>query len=94
MPESRSQVAGVPAFLRIVKRHSNRQAFKAYGSCVVARRFAGAFRNTGQEKTADEIVKTMQKAGYKVRETDPFENPTPVALYSTIINSRKKKQII
>lgn len=52
------------------------------GHTVVAGRLAGAFRNIGQEKIADEIVKTMQKAGYNVRETDPFENPTPVALYS------------
>jgi hypothetical protein len=44
------------------------------GHSVVAGRLAGAFRNTGQERIADDIVKTMEKAGYTVRETDPFED--------------------
>ena len=50
------------------------------GHSTVAGRLAGAFRNIGQEKIADEIVKTMQAVGYDVREIDPFENKTPIAL--------------
>lgn len=48
------------------------------GHSVVAGRLAGAFRNIGRERIADEIVKTMKSAGYDVRETDPFEATSPV----------------
>ncbi len=41
---------------------------------------AGAFRNIKQNRMADEIVKTMQSAGYNIREVDPFINATPVAI--------------
>lgn len=44
------------------------------GHSTIAGRLAGAFRNAGQERIADDIVKTMEKAGYAVRETDPFED--------------------
>ena len=47
---------------------------------VVAGRLAGAFRNIGQDRIADDIVKTMQAADYVVREVDPFQNPTPIVL--------------
>lgn len=50
------------------------------GHSTIAGRLAGAFRNIGRDKIADEIVKTMQKAGYDVRENDPFENKPPVEL--------------
>jgi hypothetical protein len=50
------------------------------GHSKIAGRLAGAFRNVSREKIAGEIVKTMQKAGYDVRESDPFENKPPVAL--------------
>jgi hypothetical protein len=43
------------------------------GHSVVAGRLAAAFRNTGSARIADEIVKTMQAAGFTVRENDPFE---------------------
>lgn len=52
------------------------------GHSTVAGRLVGAFRNIGQEKIADEIVKTMQAAGYDIREIDPFESKTPIALSS------------
>ena len=39
---------------------------------VIAGRLAGAFRNIGRDRIADEIVKTMTAAGYAVRENDPF----------------------
>ena len=42
------------------------------GHSVIAGRLAGAFRNIGRDRIADEIVKTMTAAGYAVRENDPF----------------------
>jgi len=50
------------------------------GHSIIAGRLAGAFRNIGRDKIAAEILKTMQKAGYDVRETDPFEDKPPVEL--------------
>lgn len=44
------------------------------GHSKVAARLAGAFRNIGREQIADNIVGTMQSAGYTVNETDPFED--------------------
>src|SRR5690606_7484013 len=38
------------------------------GRSSVAGRLASAFRNIGREKLADDIVKTMEKAGYVIRE--------------------------
>ena len=52
------------------------------GHSTVAGRLAGAFRNVGQDRIAEDIVKTMKAAGYDVRETDPFETKTPVNLSS------------
>ena len=43
------------------------------GHSTIAGRLAGAFRNAGQERIADDIVKTMEKAGYTVHTTDPFK---------------------
>ena len=42
------------------------------GHSTVAGRLAGAFRNIGRERIADETVKTMKSAGYDIRESDPF----------------------
>lgn len=42
------------------------------GHSVIAGRLAGAFRNIGRDRIAEEIVATMKSAGYVVRETDPF----------------------
>src|SRR6266581_2247786 len=42
------------------------------GRTVIAGRLAGAFRNIGRDRIADDIVKTMTAAGYAVRENDPF----------------------
>ena len=52
------------------------------GHTTIAGRLAGAFRNIGRERVADEIVKTMRAAGYDVREIDPFEIKPPVLLTS------------
>ena len=43
------------------------------GHSVVARRLAGAFRRIGQADVADEIIATMEAAGFAMRETDPFD---------------------
>ena len=50
------------------------------GHSTIAGRLAGAFRNGGRERIADEIVKTMSAAGYTVRETDPFNDRPALAL--------------
>ena len=42
------------------------------GHTVIAGRLAGAFRNMGRDRIADDIVKTMAVADYTVRENDPF----------------------
>jgi len=39
------------------------------GHSIVAGRLAGAFRNVGRARIADDIVKSMRAAGYQVRET-------------------------
>jgi len=44
------------------------------GHTTVAGRLAGAFRNIGCDRIADDIVKTMQTADYDIREKDPFED--------------------
>ena len=44
------------------------------GRTTVAGRLAGAFRNIGRDRIADDIVKTMQTADYDIREKDPFES--------------------
>lgn len=41
---------------------------------------AGAFRNINQNRIADDIVKTMQSAGYIVREINPFIKATPITI--------------
>jgi hypothetical protein len=42
------------------------------GHSKIAGRLAGAFRNIGRAKFADEITGAMQAAGYTVGESDPF----------------------
>lgn len=50
------------------------------GQSVVAGRLAGAFRNIGRGRIADDILKAMDSAGYKVREVDPFTEKLANAL--------------
>lgn len=52
------------------------------GHTTIAGRLAGAFRNCGRERIADDIAKTMMAAGYDVRESDPFTD-TPSLLLPT-----------
>ena len=44
---------------------------------MIAGRLAGAFRNIGNVRIADTILKTMKSAGYDVREEDPFAEKLP-----------------
>ena len=44
------------------------------GHSVIAGRLAGAFRRIGRDYVADEILSVMKRAGYDVRESDPFES--------------------
>ncbi len=50
------------------------------GHSSIAGRLAGAFRNIGRNRIADDILKTMQAAEYDVREIDPFDASPPFAL--------------
>jgi hypothetical protein len=50
------------------------------GHSRIAGRLAGAFRNIGRDKIAQEIIDTMKSAGYDVREKDPFEEQAPFAV--------------
>jgi hypothetical protein len=65
----------VRAAMATVKDASDVLALLLEGShSVVAGRLAGAFRNAGQDTITYELLRTMQAAGYAVRETDPFES--------------------
>ena len=44
------------------------------GRTTIAGRLAGAFRNIGRNRIADDIVKTMKAADHDIRERDPFED--------------------
>ena len=50
------------------------------GHSTIAGRLAGAFRNAGHAHMADAIARTMEAAGYAIRETDPFEDQPTVML--------------
>lgn len=50
------------------------------GHSTIAGRLAGAFRNAGRDRVADEILRTMDAAGYTVRESDPFESKPALVL--------------
>ena len=50
------------------------------GHSTIAGRLAGAFRNCGRDRIADDIAKTMTAAGYDVRESDPFKDRPALAL--------------
>lgn len=45
----------------------------AGGHSIIAGRLAGAFRNIGRDRIANDITGAMQAAGYTVSESDPFE---------------------
>lgn len=56
------------------------------GHSHVASRLVGAFRNIGRKKIAEDIVDTMRKAGYVIREEDPFEDTSPIVLDARIVS--------
>jgi fido (protein-threonine AMPylation protein) len=49
------------------------------GHSKIAGRLAGAFRNIGRPKFADEIIGAVRAAGYTVREADPFKEASIIA---------------
>jgi hypothetical protein len=51
------------------------------GHSTVAGRLAGAFRNIGKNRIADNIIEAMRSAGYSITENDPFEEK-PVIIFS------------
>jgi len=59
------------------------------GHSTIAGRLAGALRNIGRDRIADEILETMRAADYDVRESDPFEFRPPV-----IISSRERSPYV
>ena len=52
------------------------------GHSVIAGRLAGAFRRVGRGDMADELLIVMKRAGYDVREADPFELEQVVGVLS------------
>jgi hypothetical protein len=62
----------------------------AGGHSAAAGRLAGAFRNIGRGRIADDILKTMRAAGYDVRERDPFDDRSilapPICEHSPHVN--------
>jgi hypothetical protein len=50
------------------------------GHSIVAGRLAGAFRNIGRTRIADDIVRGMRAADYPVRESDPFDAQSALAI--------------
>jgi hypothetical protein len=56
----------------------------AGGHSIIAGRLAGAFRNIGRDRVADEIIEGMKSAGYDVRENDPFKDGVILKLDSRV----------
>lgn len=50
------------------------------GHSTIAGRLAGAFRNIGKIKIADQIIDTFKQAGYDIREEDPFADQLAVSV--------------
>ncbi|MFE9083108.1 Fic family protein [Brevundimonas sp. NPDC003935] len=73
--EMRAVLAGQRDFSAVLERLLNG------GHSVIAGRLAGACRNIGRDREADDILETMRAAGYDVRETDPFAGRLPGFVY-------------
>src|ERR1017187_2357548 len=56
------------------------------GHSAIAGRLAGALRNIQYNRIADDIVKTMKKAGFVVRESDPFEKRASTPLSNRLLS--------
>lgn len=50
------------------------------GHSTIAGRLAGALRNIGRDRIAEDIVRTMRAAGYQIVERDPFSAKLPTIL--------------
>jgi len=50
------------------------------GHATIAGRLAGAFRNLGRDRIADDITGAMKAADYNIRETDPFDEKIEITL--------------
>jgi len=50
------------------------------GHSTIAGRLAGALRNIGRDRIAEDIVRTMRAAGYQIVESDPFSAKLPTTL--------------
>jgi fido (protein-threonine AMPylation protein) len=50
------------------------------GHSTIAGRLAGAFRNGGRDRLADELLETLTAAGFAVRESDPFTDRPEIVL--------------
>ncbi len=64
------------------------------GKSIVAGRLAGAFRNIGNDKIADEIMITMKSAGYDAREDDPFKEKLILTLDKKAISPYANRIIL
>lgn len=53
------------------------------GHSWIAGRICGALQNIGKSHIAEEIKKTMESAGYQIREEDPFLTNTPIDFSAT-----------
>jgi hypothetical protein len=79
----RQNTADARAVLAMVRHASDVLALLLEGGhTAIAGRLAGAFRNIGHARIADDIVKTMQTADYEIREKDPFEDTINLTLPS------------
>lgn len=56
------------------------------GHSTIAGRLAGALRNIGRKRLADDIVNTMRAAGYTIREDDPFENDSGITFSTRVVS--------
>jgi hypothetical protein len=72
--DARTALAGIASASEVLDR------LLEGGHTVVAGRLAGAFRNIGRSRIADDIVKAMKAAGYDIREQDPFSYRIDLAL--------------
>jgi len=50
------------------------------GHSTIAGRLAGALRNIGRDRIAEDIVRTMRAAGYQIVKSDPFSAKLPTIL--------------
>ena len=72
--DARAALATIRAASEVLNRLLER------GHSKIAGRLAGAFRNIGRDRIADDIVNTMRAAGYDVREQDPFASRVSLVL--------------